>query len=207
MSNHGVLTLGIDLDGVVADYNAFFKPFVAQALGLDLADMPEQETWSFSEAGWGIRDQDHFGELHKEAVLEARMFANMPMVEGASDVLWELSDAGVWNRIVTHRLCVNWGHQIAVADTIAWLDEPRPDGRPRIPYRDLCFIGEKPDVGVDMMVDDAPHNVEQMRLAIGADNVIVFDTPYNREVPGLRARNWYELRDIVMARVEALRAA
>ena len=34
---------------------------------------------------------------------------------------WRLSDAGVWIRIITHRLYVNWGHQEAVSDTVAWL--------------------------------------------------------------------------------------
>ena len=64
----------------------------------------------------------------------------MPVVPGAAEALWRLSDAGVWIRLITHRLYANWGHAVAVADTVAWLDEAG------IPYRDLCFLGDKPQV-------------------------------------------------------------
>ena len=66
--------------------------------------------------------------------------ARWPPIPGAAEALWRLSDAGVWIRIITHRLCVNWGHAIAVADTVEWLD------RTGIPYRDICFLGRKPEV-------------------------------------------------------------
>ncbi len=85
------------------------------------------------------------------------MFRTMPVVPGAAEALWRLSDAGVWIRLITHRLYANWGHAVAVADTVAWLDEHA------IPYRDLCFLGDKPQVEADAYVDDAPHNVEALR--------------------------------------------
>ena len=68
------------------------------------------------------------------------MFRHMPPMPGVAESLWRLSDAGVWIRIITHRLCVNWGHAVAVADTVAWLDDTG------IPYRDICFLGAKPEV-------------------------------------------------------------
>ncbi len=51
----------------------------------------------------------------------------------------------------------NWGHEKAVGDTAAWLDANR------IPYRDLCFLGAKPEADANAYIDDAPHNVEQLR--------------------------------------------
>ena len=101
---------------------------------------------------------------------------------GAAEALWRLSDAGVWIRIITHRLYVNWGHAMAVADTVDWLDATG------IPYRDLCFLGAKPQVEADCYVEDAPHNVVALRET-GA-HVIVFDQPYNRDVAGPRAADW-----------------
>ena len=77
------------------------------------------------------------------------MFRHMPPLPGVAESLWRLSDAGVWIRIITHRLCVNWGHAVAVADTVAWLDDTG------IPYRDICFLGAKPEVEADCYVDDA----------------------------------------------------
>ena len=104
-----------------------------------------------------------------------------------------VSDAGVWIRIITHRLCVNWGHAVAVADTVAWLDEMG------IPYRDICFLGAKPEVEADAYVDDAAHNVLALRSA--GNHVIVFDAPYNQEVDGPRATSWAEVEALVLDRV------
>jgi 5'(3')-deoxyribonucleotidase len=120
----------------------------------------------------------------------------MPVVEGAADALWRLSDAGVWIRIITHRLYNNWGHAVAVGDTVAWLDAVG------IPYRDLCFLGAKPQVEADCYIDDAPHNVHALRES-GA-HVIVFDRPYNHGIDGPRAATWTEVEALVADRVTAL---
>jgi 5'-nucleotidase len=118
------------------------------------------------------------------------MFRDMPVLDGVSDALWRLSDAGVWIRLITHRLYANWGHAVAVADTVAWLDDAG------IPYRDLCFLGQKPQVEADCYIDDAPHNIESLRAA--GNPVIVYDQPYNRSLDGPRARDWGEVEQIVL---------
>jgi 5'-nucleotidase len=197
-----VYVLGVDLDGVCADYTRAFRQLAAEDLGIDEEDLGPQTDWEFDRCGWGIRDRNHFMELHRRGVLERRLFANMDEIDGASDTLWALSDAGVYIRIITHRLVVNWGHDVAVSDTVAWLQAPRADGRPRIPYRDLCFLGAKPEVAADAYIDDAPHNVAALRRSGRSSDVICFDAPYNRHVPGLRARDWADVHRIVTARLE-----
>jgi 5'(3')-deoxyribonucleotidase len=76
-----------------------------------------------------------------------------------------------------------------VGDTVQWLDS---EG---IPYRDLCFLGNKPQVEADAYVDDAPHNIEA--LLAGGNEVIVFDQPYTRHVEGVRATTWLEVEELV----------
>jgi 5'-nucleotidase len=185
---------GVDLDGVCGDYTAAFRAVVAEDRGVDPATLGDARSWDFAE--WGITGPDEFDRLHRLAVLEHRMFRHMPALPGVADALWRLSDAGVWIRIITHRLCVNWGHAIAVADTVAWLDEAG------IPYRDICFLGAKPEVDADCYVDDATHNVLALREA--GNHVIVFDAPYNQGVEGPRARTWPEVEELVMALVASL---
>jgi len=188
--------LGVDLDGVCGDHTAAFRSFVARKWDIEPGSLASQTTWTFTE--WGLDDEE-FERLHREAVLDDRMFRTMPMVPGCAEALWRLSDAGVWIRLITHRLYLNWGHAVAVGDTVAWLDDHG------IPYRDLCFLGQKPQVEADIYVDDAPHNVAALR-ATGAE-VIVFDQPYNREVPGPRAITWTEVeRKVVDAMAAAGRA-
>ena len=95
----------------------------------------------------------------------------------------------MWIRIITHRLYLNWGHAEVVSDTVQWLDDAR------IPYRDLCFLGDKPEVGADLYIDDAPHNITALRRA--GHDVIVFDQPYNAELDGPRACGWDEVEPLV----------
>ena len=118
------------------------------------------------------------------------MFRHLPAIEGAADALWRLSDAGIWIRIITHRLYVNWSHEAAVTDTVLWLDEAK------IPYRDICFLGAKPQVEAHVYIDDAEHNVAGLRKA--GNEVIVFDQPYNRHLAEPRAHDWNEVEDLVL---------
>jgi 5'-nucleotidase len=178
--------LGVDIDGVCGDHALAFREVVAAERGIEPESLPAQQTWNFHE--WGLTDDD-FDELHRRAILEHRMFATMPAIEGVAETLWRLSDAGVWIRLITHRLYANFGHAVAVADTVTWLDQVG------IPYRDLCFLGRKPEVQADAYVDDAPHNIAELRRA--GNPVIVFDQPYNRELDGLRARTWVDVEELV----------
>jgi 5'(3')-deoxyribonucleotidase len=179
---------GVDLDGVCGDHTAAFRAVVAAEKGVDPATLPDQTTWNFHE--WGLDDHE-FERLHRRAVLEHRMFRTMPAIDGCADSLWRLSDAGVWIRLITHRLYANWGHAVAVGDTVSWLDEHG------IPYRDLCFLGQKPQVEAHAYLDDAPHNVTALRSR--GTPVIVFDQPYNRSLEGPRARSWPEVEALVAA--------
>ncbi len=180
---------GVDLDGVVADYTAGFAEFVATRRGIEAASLPYERSYDFRE--WGL-EPGEFEQYHGAAVIEERFLASLPAIAGAAEALWRLSDAGVWIRVITHRLYVNWGHAEAVADTVAWLDS---EG---IPYRDICFLGNKPEVEADCYVDDAPHNIAALRA--GGNDVIVFDQPYNRDADEPRAHNWREVEQLVMDR-------
>jgi 5'(3')-deoxyribonucleotidase len=187
----GTFVLGVDLDGVCADYTAAFAEIVANERGCRVEDLPGDRGWDFAE--WNLDELGGFERLHRLAVLEKRMFRSMPALPGCAEALWRLSDAGVWIRIITHRLVVHWGHQIAVVDTVGWLDEHG------IPYRDLCFLGRKPEVEADCYVDDAPHNVRSLREH--GNYTLVFDAPYNQELEGPRVYDWVEVQEAVLARM------
>ncbi|HEX5367688.1 MAG TPA: hypothetical protein VFW63_13625 [Acidimicrobiales bacterium] len=184
--------LGVDLDGVCGDYTAALREVVARRTGTDPERLPLERSWDFRE--WGLSSGE-FEALHRAAVLEHRIFRTMPPMPGVAQALWRLSDAGVWIRIITHRLYVNWGHATAVADTVDWLDATG------VPYRDLCFLGAKPQVEADCYVEDAPHNVDALRRT--GVPVIVYDQPYNRELPPPRARGWAEVEELVGSYVTA----
>lgn len=189
--------LAVDLDGVCGDYTAAFGEVVATETGRTVADLGPQTAWDFTS--WGITDRDQFLDLHTHAVAKRRIFATMAAIEGCSETLWALSNAGVYIRIVTHRLHGKGHHAIAVSDTVTWLDAHD------IPYRDLCFLGDKASVGANTYIDDGPHNIEALRDA-GAD-AIVFDQLYNRHLGGPRANSWVELGEMIAERFETWKRA
>ena len=180
--------LGVDLDGVCANYTAGLKQVVAKMFDRPAEELTDDVSWEFTE--WGLESREKYLEVHTEAVVRRRMFATLPAIEGAAETLWRLSDAGVWIRIITHRLHVKGGHSIAVSDTCTWLEAHD------IPYRDICFLGEKPQVEANMYVDDSPFNIEALRN--DGNEVIIFDQYYNRNMSGLRAYNWDDVEKYVM---------
>jgi 5'-nucleotidase len=186
------VVLGVDLDGVCADYEAAFRTSVVRRYGLDAASLAPQTTMdAYSE--WGL-SFEQFEAAHRAAVTEDRIFRHMDPLPGVSEALWRLSDAGVWIRIITARLLFNGTHESSAADTAYWLDAHD------VPYRDLCFISDKPNVGADLYVDDSPTNVVALREA--GKVAIVFDQPYNRALPGPRAHDWDEVVALVEAELE-----
>ncbi len=193
MASTDPIVLGVDLDGVCADYEGAFRASVARQLSRDTESLPPQTVMD-AYSQWGL-SFDAFEEAHRRAVLEDRMFRHMQPLPGVSEALWELSDLGVWIRIITHRLIFNWAHETSAADTAAWLDQHR------IPYRDLCFIGDKPNVGADIYVDDSPGNIISLRDA--GKTAIVFDQPYNRDLPAPRATSWDDVVATVRAELDA----
>jgi len=177
---------GVDLDGVCADYMTGFAKFVSKELKVEESSLPEITEWGYHQ--WGLDDEE-FTKLHFKAVKQ-HLHRDLPIVEGCAEALWRLSDAGVWIRLITHRLYTNWSHQAVVSDTVHWLDTHK------IPYRDLCFLGNKPQVEANLYIDDAPHNILGLRNA--GNKVIVFDQPYNQHLDQPRAKSWLEVEELVL---------
>jgi hypothetical protein len=128
--------LGLDLDGVCADYTGGFRRFVAEHRGVAPETLPDPVDWDWALCGWDIASRDEYLDLHARAV-NAGLFRDLQPLPGVSAALWRLSDAGVHIRVITHRLVVNGGHGAAAGDTVTWLE------RHRIPFRDLCFHGRQ----------------------------------------------------------------
>ena len=161
--------LGVDLDGVCGDYLGPMKKFIAEDRGVHPDTLTDEVSWNCPE--WEL-SREEFKSYHDRALKEARMFLNMPVMPGASEALWELSDAGIWIRVITHRLFMSGSHAIAASDTVQWLDNVN------IPYRDICFIGGKQDVGANLYIDDSPnvvHSLQENDLP-----VIIFDHSSNK---------------------------
>lgn len=184
--------LGLDLDNVCADYTAGFRKYVAEVQGRDESEYPNPTDWDFVQCeGWNIDSREHFEELHAGAV-KSGMMRNLPEMEGCSEALWRLSDAGVYIRIITHRLVIKRLHLMTGVDTLEWLENSN------LPYRDICMVATKVDVGADLYLDDGPRNILAMQQA-GLE-CAVFDAEYNRFLTGPRVSNWQEAETLIRTR-------
>jgi len=127
---------GVDLDGVVADFYGGLRPIAAEWLGVIIDTLPQRVSWGLTE--WGVDEAPGgYERLHRFAVTQRELFSRVPPMPGAPQALRRLSIEGVRIRIITHRLFIKYFHQVAVSQTIEWLD------RHDIPYWDLCLCSKK----------------------------------------------------------------
>lgn len=192
------IVLGVDLDGVCADFYGRMREIAAEWLERPLDDLTPDVAYGLPE--WGIDPEkpDEYLSLHRWAVTERDLFKTAPMIPGARRILRKLSGEGYRIRIITHRLFIEFFHELAVAQTIHWLDHHG------IPYWDLCFMKAKDQVGADIYIEDTPSNVRDLR----AQNLfaICFANSTNKEVGEPRAKDWDEVYALVTERARALQA-
>lgn len=181
--------LGVDLDGVCADYYGGLRPIAAEWLDKPIEALPEEVSWDLAE--WGIDEAPGgYDALHRFAVTQRELFEVLDPMPQVGPVLRRLShEKRVRVRIITHRLIIPYFHQVAVSQTVEWLD------RHDIPYWDLCFMGEKAAVGAHVYIEDSPANVKRLRDA--GHLTIVFGNSTNRNLPPPRGNHWLEIEELV----------
>ena len=160
--------LGVDLDGVVADFYKAIRPLAAEWMNVDESTLSIKTDYAFK--AWGFPEGEYL-KLHRYAVTQRDLFKNMEAIPGAAPALRRLSRLGIYIRIITYRLFIDHFHQPAASQTVAWLDYHA------IPYWDLCFIADKTALEADLYIDDSPSNIVSLRKA-GKD-LIAFASPAN----------------------------
>ena len=180
--------LGVDLDGVVADFIGGLRPIAAEWLGVGDSSLTAEIRYEFPE--WNLNDFGGYDALHRFAVKERDLFKNLPPIEGAPAVLRRLSTKGIRIRIITHRLFIKWFHEEAIQQTVKWLEHHG------IPYWDLCFMRDKSAVGADLYLEDNPDNITALRN--DGHKTIVVANSMNRNLPEPRADNWEQIEKLVL---------
>lgn len=185
---NSAFVLGVDLDGVVADFYGGLRPVAAEWLGIPEDSLTENVSYGFPE--WHLDRAGGYEGLHRFAVVHRNLFRELKPIEGAPATLRRMSSSGIRIRIITHRLYIKHFHQQAVQQTITWLDHWG------IPYWDLCFMRDKAAVGAELYIEDNPDNILQLR----EENhpTIIFSNSTNLHLPGPRASTWAEIETLVI---------
>ena len=185
--------LGVDLDGVVADFARGLKPIAAEWLGVEEASLTDEISYGFGE--WALERAGGYDALHRFAVKERELFARLPPMPGAPAALRRLSAVGdIRIRIITHRLYIHWFHKEAIRQTTEWLEHHG------IPYWDICFMRDKAAVGANLYLEDSPENIRSLRAA-GHETIVVVNST-NRDLPGPRAGSWADIERLVRGFLE-----
>ncbi|NTU68581.1 MAG: 5'-nucleotidase [Chlorobiaceae bacterium] len=187
MDERSDIVIGVDLDGVCADFYGRMRVVAAEWFERPIEELSTEVSYGLSE--WGIADRSHYDSLHRFAVTQRALFSSMEMIPGARKYLRLLSDEGYRIRIITHRLFIHYFHATAVEQTVNWLDSHG------IPFWDLCFMKEKSQVGADIYVEDTPDNILSLRSK--GLYTICFGNSTNTHIGEPRACSWREVYDLV----------
>jgi 5'(3')-deoxyribonucleotidase len=177
------LRLGIDLDGVVADFNSGWIGRYNREFGASLE--PSQVVmWD------GIHGLTHFETMEGfwdwAQSGDTSFFRDLPVFEGALETITDLARE---HRIVIVSSKYDW----AIADTLAWLSEHR------IPAREIHFVWDKTTVPCDIYLEDAPHNLVGLVAKRPDALVCRMVRPWNKPVAGaVDVYGWTEFRDRVL---------
>ena len=180
--------LGVDLDGVCADFYGGLRAIAAEWTGRNVEELPEVVSYGLPE--WNLGPFGGYEELHRFAVTQRQLFQKLEPMPGCPSGLRALSTEDIRIRIITHRLFIKYFHKEAIQQTVGWLDMHG------IPYWDLCFMRDKAEVGANLYVEDAPANVEAMRKA--GLPTLVFTNSTNLELDEPRVDSWAEVVGFVL---------
>jgi 5'(3')-deoxyribonucleotidase len=190
------LILGVDLDGVCADFYAAMRQIAAEYFERDIEELTTAPSYGLQE--WGVEGKIQYESLHRFAVLQRDLFRNAPLIPGARKYLRMLSYEGARIRIITHRLYLYFLHRVSVEQTVEWLDYHA------IPYWDLCFMRDKEQVGADIYLDDSPDNVVRLREA--GFYTICFGNSTNTHLAAPRAESWQHAYELIHERASNIKA-
>ncbi|MGB0114139.1 MAG: hypothetical protein WBP59_13025 [Ilumatobacteraceae bacterium] len=183
----GRLRLGIDLDGVVADFNAGWISKYNEHFDAELT--PEHvDIW---DAPTLLTHFTHMGEFWDWARTSgggASIFRILQPYHGAVAALDRLA---AHHRIVI----VTTKPHFAVHDTYEWLAEHR------IPTTEVHIVDDKTTVDCDVYLDDADHNLEALSAAHPDATVCRYVRPWNRAHAGVsEISTWQEFEQLVAER-------
>src|ERR1044071_9964464 len=120
MSDERRFVLGVDLDGVVADFYAGLRPIAAEWLGVAYGDLPQEVSYGLPE--WNLDRAGGYEALHRFAVTQRDLFRNLEPIPDAPAILRRLSAQNIRIRIITHRLYIKFFHLETIRQTTEWLE-------------------------------------------------------------------------------------
>ena len=179
------MRLGIDLDGVVADFNTGWINHYNQEFGSDVS-LNDVDRWDVIPS---LTHFAHMGEFWRwaEHLDGASLFRHLEPYPDALPALHRLAKR---HRIVI----ITTKPDFAIHDTYEWIAEHG------VPTREIHITGRKWTVNCDAYLDDGPHNLEDLVTHRPESQVFRFVRPWNSAIEATIAVNsWREFEDCIDA--------
>lgn len=179
------MRLGIDLDGVVADFNQGWVERYNRDFGASVS-VDDIVEWDAPTGLTHFRHMSDFWRWARTCDGGRTVFRSLLPYPNAIDALGRLDRAG-------HRVVIlTTKPQFAVHDTFEWLAEHQ------VPTTEVHIVDDKTAVECDLYVDDADHNLESLLAARPEALVCRYVRPWNRAHDGaLDVADWAEIGRLV----------
>lgn len=177
------MRLGIDLDGVVADFSGGWTSLYNAEFGTSLSEA-DVDTWDAIPSLTHFRSMSEFWRWSQD-IDGASLFRHLDTYPDAVESLWLLAQR---HQIVIITTKPFW----AIHDTYAWIAEKK------IPAREVHITETKYEVDCDVYLDDAPHHVYEIHRERPNRVMTRFARRWNHEVPGTETvYSWAEFVELV----------
>ncbi len=125
--------LGVDLDGVCADFYGGLRTIAAEWTGKSLVELPEVVSYNLPE--WDLGPFGGYEELHRFAVTQRQLFQKLEPMPGCPSGLRKLSAANIRIRIMCFmRDKAEVGANLYVEDAPANVEAMRNAGLPTLVF-------------------------------------------------------------------------
>ena len=172
--NNGRKTIGVDMDGVIADTEAHFL------------------SWYERETGKTYDRKDYLGKPESESVPDhsavaryvrtAGFFRTLPVIPGSIEAVQELMKT-----YEVYIASAAMEFPLSLFEKREWLAEHFPF----ISWRNIIFCGDKSIISTDYLIDDHPKNLDHFK-----GKPIMFTASHNVNLQHhTRVNNWKEILD------------
>lgn len=185
------MKLGIDVDGVLADFHSHHIPLIERITGIKLPPVSDTypDVWDYHIAGGVTKAQE---KLIWAEIKSTQMWASLNPLPGAIEALSRLNAlryTGVESYFITSR-----SGRMAKFYTEMWLNFHGMSSPTVLISSDKGPVVS--GLALDVFVDDRPENIQEVAYQAPTTNLYLVDQPWNRDFESKQGTRFERVRSL-----------